>query len=79
MRTRVITLVVVGITLGLLLGLGLAGILRGTLEGKDLGLSIVFMALVALMAGVLIALRRQDDQIWAIESKSGPFSTSSSL
>ncbi len=54
MRTRLITIIFVGITIGFLLALGVVAFLRAVLEGQDPALSLAFTALVLLMAGVLI-------------------------
>ena len=54
MRTRILTIISVGITVGFLLGMGVSALLRAFLEGGDSGLEMTFTALVALMVGVLI-------------------------
>ena len=54
MRTRILTVISVGITVGFLLGMGVSALLRTFLEGGDSGLEMTFTALVALMVGILI-------------------------
>ena len=55
MRTRVLTIVSVGITIGLLLGMGLVSLLRVLWNGNLPGLEIAFTALAALMAAALLS------------------------
>ena len=54
LRTRILTIISVGITVGFLLGMGVSALLRAYFEGGDSGLETTFTALVALMVGVLI-------------------------
>lgn len=54
MRTRILTIISVGITVGFLLGMGVSALLRATLDGGDKGLELTFTALVMLMVGFLI-------------------------
>ena len=54
MRTRLFTVIFVGMTIGFLLALGLVAVLRSVLEGKDVALSATFTVLVVLLAVVLI-------------------------
>ena len=54
MRTRVLTIISVGITIGFLFGMGVSALVRAVLEGGDSGLELTFTALVALMVGVLV-------------------------
>ena len=54
MRSKVITIVIVGITIGFLLGLGMVALLRAVTQGEDVALSIAFTVLVLLLAASLI-------------------------
>ncbi len=54
MRTRVLTIIAVGITIGFLFGMGVSALVRGLLAGGDTGLELTFTVLVALMAGALV-------------------------
>ena len=54
LKTRVITIISVGITIGFLLGMGVSSLLRAAQGGGDKGLEVTFTALVAVMVGVLI-------------------------
>jgi hypothetical protein len=54
MRTRVVTLVPLGITIGFLLALGLVAVLRAVLDGEDVALSVAFTVLVVSLACVLM-------------------------
>ena len=54
MRTRLLTVIFVGMTIGFLLALGLVAVLRSVLEGKDVALSAAFTVLVVLLAAALI-------------------------
>ena len=53
-RTRVLTIIAVGITIGFLLGMGVSSFLGAVREGGGSGLELTFTALVALMVGVLM-------------------------
>ena len=55
MRTRILTIVSVGITIGLLLGMGLVALLRALWNGDLPGLEIAFTAMAALMAALLLS------------------------
>ncbi len=55
MRTRVLTIIAVGITIGFLLGMGVSSLLAAVVEGGGTGLALTFTALVALMAGILVS------------------------
>ncbi len=54
MRTRILSIISVGITIGFLLGLGVVALLRTTIEGESPGLEVAFTAMVAMMAGALV-------------------------
>ena len=54
LRTRVLTIIAVGITIGFLLGMGVSALLGAVGEGGGSGLELTFTALVALMVGVLV-------------------------
>ena len=54
MRTKVITLVLVGLTIGFLLALGLVALLRAIVEGEDVALSVAFTVLMLCLAAVLV-------------------------
>ena len=54
MRTRILTIVSVGITIGLLLGMGLVSLLQAMLGGTNPGLPVAFTLMVALMASALV-------------------------
>ena len=54
MRTRILTIILVGMTLGFLLALGVVALIRAGLEGDNPGLSIGFMVLVLLLGGVAL-------------------------
>lgn len=55
MRTKMLTLISVGITLGFLLGMAVVALMRAMLDGTDTGLEIAFTLLVAFMAAMLIS------------------------
>lgn len=55
MRSRVLTIIAVGITIGFLLGMGVSAVLGAVREGGGPGLELTFTALVALMVGVLVS------------------------
>ena len=54
LRTRVLTIIAVGISIGFLLGMGVSAFLGAVGEGGGSGLELTFTALVALMVGVLV-------------------------
>ena len=54
MRTRVITIILVGIIIGFLLAMGVVAFLRAIMNGDNPGLSVAFTAMVLLLAGVFI-------------------------
>ena len=54
MRTRILTIVYVGITIGFLLGMGVVALLRAMMEGNGTGLEVTFTMFVGLMAASLV-------------------------
>ena len=54
MRTRVLTVIAVGITIGFLLGMSVVAMLRALIDGESASLEILFTALTGFMAAVLI-------------------------
>jgi len=54
-RTRVLTVIAVGITIGFLLGMSVVALLRALIDGESAWLEISFTALTGFMAGGLIA------------------------
>jgi hypothetical protein len=54
MRTRLLSIISVGITLGFLLGMGVVALLRATLDGDSPGLEVAFTIMVLMMGGALI-------------------------
>ena len=54
MRTRVLTIISVGITIGFLLGMSVISLLRAVVGGDSAGLEISFTALTSLMAAMLV-------------------------
>ena len=54
MRTRIISLISIGITIGFLLGMGVVALLRAAIEGETLELEVAFTMMTAIMGGALI-------------------------
>ena len=54
MRTRVITIILVGIIIGFLLALGIVAFLRALIDGDNPGLSIAFTVFVVFLAALFI-------------------------
>ena len=54
MRTRILTIVAVGITIGFLLGMGVVALLRAMMDSRSTGLEITFTLFVGLMAASLV-------------------------
>ena len=54
MRTRILTIVYVGITIGFLLGMGVVALLRAMMEGNGTGLEVTSTMFVGLMAASLV-------------------------
>ena len=55
MRTRILTIIAVGITLGFLLGMGVVALLQAIVDGSNTGLEVAFTLLVAFMGAMLIS------------------------
>ena len=54
MRTRILTIVYVGITIGFLLGMGVVALLLAVINGTGTGLEITFTMFVSFMAAMLV-------------------------
>ena len=54
MRTKILTIVYVGITIGFLLGMGVVALLRALMDGNGTGLEVTFTMFVAFMAAMLV-------------------------
>ena len=54
MRTRILTVILVGITIGILLGMSVIALLRSLIDGDSAGLEISFTVLTGCMAAVLV-------------------------
>ena len=54
MRTRIFTIILVGMTIGFLLGMAVVILLRAVVDGDDPKLSIAFTVFVVFMAGFLL-------------------------
>ena len=54
MRTRIITIISVGVTIGILLGMSVIALLRALIDGDSAGLEISFTVLTGMMAAFLI-------------------------
>ena len=54
MRTRILTIVYVGITIGFLLGMGVVALARAAMDGNGTGLEVTFTMFVGLMAALLV-------------------------
>ena len=55
MRTRVLTIISVGVTIGFLLGMSVISMLRALLDGESAPVEISFTIITGLMAAVLIS------------------------
>jgi NhaP-type Na+/H+ or K+/H+ antiporter len=55
MRSKLLTIIAVGITLGFLLGMGVVALGRAMLDWSDTGLEIAFTLLVTFMGAMLIS------------------------
>ena len=53
MKTRMLSIISIGITIGFLLGLGVVAVLRSMIRGDSPELEVVFTSMVAMMAGAL--------------------------
>ena len=54
MRTRILSIVSIGITIGFLLGMGVVALLRSAMRGETPDLELAFTLMVAMMIGALI-------------------------
>ena len=54
MKTKVLTIISVGITIGFLLGMSVIGLLRALIDRDSAELEISFTALTGIMAAVLL-------------------------
>ena len=54
MRTRIITIIVIGMAIGFLLALGVFAFLRAIFKGEDATLGIAFTVFVVFLAGAFI-------------------------
>ena len=54
MRTKVLTIISVGITIGFLLGMSVIAMLRALLDGERAGLEISFTVLTGSVAALLV-------------------------
>ncbi len=54
MRTRVLSVISIGITIGFLLGMGIVALLRALLDGKTPQLEVAFTMMVLMMGGGLV-------------------------
>ncbi len=54
MRTKILTIVSIGITIGFLLGMGVVALLLAVMDGKGTGLEVTFTMFVGLMAATLV-------------------------
>ena len=54
MRSRVLTIIAVGITIGFLLGMSVVALLRALLDGDSAELEISFTALTGFMTALLV-------------------------
>ncbi len=54
LRSRILTIIAVGITIGFLLGMSVVALLRALLGGDSAELEISFTALTGLMTAVLV-------------------------
>ena len=55
MRSRIITIIAVGITLGFPLGMGMVALLQAVADGNNTGLEVAFTLLVVFMGAMLIS------------------------
>lgn len=53
MKTRMLSIISIGITIGFLLGLGVVAVLRSIIQGDSPELEVAFTSMVAMMAGAL--------------------------
>ena len=53
MKTRMLSIISIGITIGFLLGLGVVAVLRSIIQGESPELEVAFTSMVAMMVGGL--------------------------
>ena len=54
MRTRILSIISVGMTIGFLLGMGVVALLRTLIDGESPELEVAFTLMVVMMGGALI-------------------------
>jgi NhaP-type Na+/H+ or K+/H+ antiporter len=54
MRTRILSIISIGITIGFLLGMGVVALLRSLLDGETPQLEAAFTMMVVMMGGGLV-------------------------
>lgn len=54
MRTRILSIISIGITIGFLLGMGVVALLRSLIDGEIPELELAFVAMVVMMGGGLV-------------------------
>ena len=54
MRTRILSIISVGITIGFLLGMGVVALMRSVMDGENPGLEVAFTLMVIMMGGALV-------------------------
>ena len=54
MRTRILSIISVGITIGFLLGMGVVALMRSVMDGETPGLEVAFTLMVIMMGGALV-------------------------
>ena len=54
MRTRILSVISIGITIGFLLGMGVVALLRALLDGETPQLEVAFTIMVLMMGGGLV-------------------------
>ena len=53
MRTRILSVIAIGITIGFLMGMGFVALLAAAIDGGTPGLEITFTIMCAMMGGAL--------------------------
>ena len=54
MRTRILSIISVGISIGFLLGMGVVALIRTMIDGDSPELEVAFTLMVVMMAGTLV-------------------------
>jgi NhaP-type Na+/H+ or K+/H+ antiporter len=54
MRTRILSIISIGISIGFLLGMGVIALLRSAMDGDTPELELAFTVMVAMMGGALV-------------------------